>query len=159
MSKQKLIVMDLDGTFANSMKWQKQYFTNGIEDEEGYHKHLLEFPVNEMLLEMVNMYIKSGYNVLFLSARPDKYYEQTVKWFTNIHCKNRRFDVELHIKCYLILKTIEHLTSAEWKLQTLNRLCKNYDIGLCIDDSPDVCHTLRQAGYNVLQMESLYDNS
>ena len=157
MTKQKLIVMDLDGTFCDSMKWQKQYFTNGVEDEEGYHSHISEFPVNEMLLEMVRLYIEEGYEVLFLSARPDKYYKQTVQWFSDN--TNRRFDlfdVERHHNCYLTLKTVLNVPTPEWEVRVLNSLQKDYDIRLCVDDNPKVCKAFREAGYNCLQMESLY---
>jgi len=149
--------MDLDGTFCDSMKWQKQYFTNGVEDEAGYHSHISEFPVNQMLLKMVNMYINTGCNVLFLSARPDKYYTQTVEWFKSItnnhYCY---FDVETHHNCYLILKTVLNVPTPEWKVRVLNSLHNDYEIELCIDDNPEVCKAFREAGYNCLQMESLY---
>jgi uncharacterized HAD superfamily protein len=155
MTKQKLIVMDIDGTFANSVKWQNRFFNKNICDEAGYHNHLMDFPVNDMLLEMVRVYIKEGYRIMFLSARPVRYYPKTVKWFeNNTDRRHDLFNVAMMHNCNLVLRSDESIPSPEWKVNFLNGICVEYDIGLCVDDSPYVCKALREAGYNVLQMNS-----
>lgn len=156
--RQKLIIIDIDGTFADSKKWQKQYFTNGNNNADEYHKHIMDFPVNKTLLKMVKMYIKNGYSVLFLSARPDKYFNETVEWLKKV--SNNVIDVktiEPHTNWYLSLKHPTTLNNIDWKLQYCDGLSDFYDIELIIDDNPKICKALRKAGYMILQMESLYE--
>ena len=155
MTKQKLIVMDIDGVFADSYAWQLKYFTNGKMDEEGYHENIADFPVNEWLLRLVNSYVFGGRHILFLSGRPLRYLRETIDWFSSNE-KLTMFDVKSEHNCTLVLEPNISQSHSAWKVSVLKVLETKYDIEICFDDSPHNIKAFRKAGYKAVQMENLY---
>jgi len=145
----KCIVVDLDGTLADSEKWQKEFFCSGFHDEEGYMKNISKFPVQKWLENLIKIYWVEFYDVIILSARHESYRKETQHWLKTMT------GIELKIK-KMILKSDVEQDNSEYKLEELKKISCYNDIEIVFDDCPKTVKLLQDNGFNALLVKNLY---
>lgn len=140
------ILCDLDGTLAD-ITHRLQYTKDETKD---WHKFFEEIP-NDVLrgstLDLILDYEKKGHEIIFVSARPDTYREQTEAWLEKV------------LKGYPIHKTLimrkasDTRDDAEVKQQIYDTYFKEkYPIETVIDDRPKIIRMWRENGINVIDV-------
>lgn len=79
MKKQKAIICDLDGTLCNTD--HRQHFMAGPKkDWKGFFGAMAADPIHAWCKELLNAMGGSGYQVIFVTGRPEIYRIPTVDW-------------------------------------------------------------------------------
>lgn len=76
--KPKAIIVDIDGTLANSSKRTIDAAIANDWDEFG--KAIAHDKVNHWCLDMVKLYRNSGYKIIYVTGRSDRTINTTIKW-------------------------------------------------------------------------------
>lgn len=149
----KCIVVDIDGTLADSEAWQKKYFCSGYHDEEGYMKEIFEFPVAKWLETLIDLYWNNYYNIFILSSRHESFRKETMRWLTsktNLMSKNKKMINKI------ILKSDIKQDQADYKLNEIKKIACYNDIEIIFDDNPKVVKLLQDNGFNGVLVKTLY---
>lgn len=130
----KAIICDLDGTLAK-LNGRNPYDASRCEDDL----------LNEGVASIVKSYQKSGYKILLVSGREDKFKEQTQKWL-NLH--NIKYDV------LIMRKTSDTRKDSIIKSEIFtNNIKDNYYIEFILDDRNQVVDMWRDLGLTCLQVD------
>lgn len=128
-----MIIMDIDGTISNDL-WRRTF----LPDYDAYNELChLDAPMNKHLLAGVDYK-----DVVFVTARPNKYRDKTVKWI------ERHFP---HIQCPCLFMRVDGdmRGSPEIKVEVLgDRIGEGlwYEITAAYDDRQDVLDAYEAAG-------------
>lgn len=144
----KCIIVDIDGTLADSWEYQKKYFCSGFHDENGYMNELMKFSVNKWVEKMINIYWAEYYDIYLLSSRHESYRQQTLAWLKGTK-------VFSHIR-KLILKSDIKQSSPEFKLEEVKKLSRFNEIDFILDDNPSVVNLLNENNFNAILVKNLY---
>jgi|ERR1700722_9917088 len=136
MSKERAIIVDLDGTIAL------------IGDRDVYHAEKCDEvdAINLPVAETVKLYYDAGYKIVFCSGRMDKYREPTVR-FIEKHLPGMAYVLLMRAtgdqrKDSLVKEEIYHRDIAE-----------KYDVFLILDDRNSVVQMWREVlGLTVFQV-------
>lgn len=78
MSEKKIVICDIDGTIANND--HRQHFLEGKKDWEGFFSELhKDEPIREIIFKVKDLEAQ-GNKIFFLTGRPEKYRDATIKW-------------------------------------------------------------------------------
>lgn len=135
-SKDKAILVDIDGTIAHITN-QRSYYD--------YDERVLTDTPDKTIIDIVNMYKKNGYTIIVMSGREDKCYDYTKQWL-NEH--NVSYD-------FMYMRK-EKDTRPDWivKDELVREHIENkYYIEFCLDDRNQVVNHYREMGFKVLQVE------
>jgi len=146
-----IIIVDIDGTLADSYKWQKKYFTEGVCDEQGYLSHIHEFPFRHSIVKLIELYINSGHEIMFLTSRPISVEKETKKWLSKLYDLTQpNFHVNLR-------KDHDYSESVKYKCLVIEELIDNdYTIDLILDDNPKLIESFLSSGYPVLAVPNSF---
>lgn len=134
MSKQKAVIVDIDGTVA----------TRTNRDPYDYSKVLYDAPKPEVI-EVVASLWRSGHAIIFVSARDDSCYTDTFEWL-RLHCPPF---VKLHMR-----KTGDIRNDGVVKSEIYEELIKpNWDVLCVLDDRQTVVDMWRSIGLTCLQVD------
>lgn len=84
----KTVVFDLDGTIADTMKYEKHHKAKKGK-HSGFAQEALDVGVNQSILQKMQDAKHDGDNVVILTARSAHYREETKKW---LHKNNIPYD-------------------------------------------------------------------
>lgn len=139
-TKPKAIIVDLDGTLCNTD--HRQHFVDN-KDWAGFFDALVKDEPNEWCKHLVFMYLAEGYEILFVSGRPQNYEHQTREWL----------DKHLGISYKLMMrKAFDYRKDSVVKGIIYDFNIKHYyDVEVVIDDRKSVVEMWRKRGLTVLQ--------
>ena len=153
MDQKNIIIVDLDGTLADSYEWQKKYFTNGVCDEDTYLSKVKEFPFRKSLLKLIELYINSGHEVMFLTSRPISSEKDTREWLSKAYDLSKpTFHLVLRDEKYDYGQTVNYKLSVIKKLQD-----DGYIIDLILDDTPNVIKGFLEHDLPVLAVPNSFE--
>lgn len=146
-SKQKAIIVDLDGTLADDL-WRRHTYKmpNANWDEiNAMCKYDQPF---KWAQEIVHSMSKQGYTIIFLTARNDTAKEVTEAWL------NANVDVP-HYK--LIMRESGDKRE-DWMTKEdlyIRKVLPEYNVLFCLDDKQTVTDMWRRIGLTCLQCDSI----
>jgi len=142
--KQKAIIVDIDGTISND-KWRRHLLATGQatwDDLNTMSKYDMPFP---WCLAIVDAFQDRGYKILFVTARNEKYKEDTVNWLN----ANVQAGYELFMR-----PTAD--TSEDYIIKRniyMMHVLPFYDIEFCLEDRPSVVQMWRDMGLSCLHCD------
>ena len=149
--KNKAIIVDIDGTIADG-KWRivGKDLTNidwNKENLNSLHDQPFSWCVN-----LVNIYYKSGYSIVFLTARTGtvECYEVTHKWLQ----ENLPDNVDYQL--FMREERDERGDDVIKKDIYLKHIEPHYEVELAIDDKPSVIDMWRSLGVAALHCNEYY---
>ena len=144
------VLCDLDGTLADISHRLK--FVKGMEkpDWKSFFASISEDKVHENVLEMVLEFDRIGYEIVFVSARPDTYREQTEVWLESV------FKGYPIYKALIMRRGNDRRPDTEVKKDILDTYFGHYKslIHKVIDDRPSVIRMWRENGLDVIDVGS-----
>ena len=98
--KKNIVICDIDGTIANND--HRQHLLKNFKDWDKFFSQLhLDKPIYEIIDKVIGLNNK-GKKIIFITGRPEKYREQTLKWLKNFFnfnfCLIMRSDDDLRSK-------------------------------------------------------------
>lgn len=143
---EKAIIIDIDGTIAND-KWRKHMLLESPRDWDKINNASINDTTNEWCVNLVDMYHRRGYKIIFLTARNTNVKELTVKWLT----------CNVPFSDYLLLMRPENdnITPDYQIKETIyrNEIEPAFDVEFCIDDRQTVVDMWRRNGLVALHCE------
>ncbi|MBI1823791.1 MAG: hypothetical protein HYR80_06760 [Nitrospirae bacterium] len=142
--KKRAIIVDIDGTIADHShrnKWVK----NDNPDWVKFHEDLINDKPIAWCVELVTGMAKHGYAIIFMTARPHEYWQETYDWLQKI------FPLE-DMGHTLICRRDDDFSSApEYKSRMYQGfISRDFDVLFAIDDDPSVVETFRYLGLPTL---------
>ena len=145
--KKGYVLCDIDGTIADTTN--RLHYVRRPEGEKkdwkGFFSGISNDPVREdtraLLIDLYNQ----GYVIVFLSARPDTYQNDTIGWLSN-HLLSFAYTV-------IMRPAWDKRPDTEVKRDMLNQYFPDKSqIHLVIDDRPSIIRLWREMGLNVLDV-------
>lgn len=144
--KHKAIIVDIDGTLSDNTH-RLHYFTNHtqVTNWAPINELSKNDPPNVWCQEMVHLYKKAGYKILFITGRAEDAKQVTVEWLTK-HL-DAGVDYELHMR-----GEFDRRDDYIIKLDIYNELIKQrYDVAFVVEDRQSVVEMWRSIGLTCLQ--------
>lgn len=137
-------IVDIDGTVANT-EHRIHYITNGHKDWAGWHANAhLDKPIEQMV-ELLEMAVTAGIQIVLCTGRDEKCREDTVGWFYD---NNIPFD-ELYMR-----KAGDRRDDDTVKYELLQQIrADGYDPILVFDDRDRVVKMWRSQGLRCFQVQ------
>ena len=127
------ILVDIDGTIADTK--HREHFLNifegGQKDWNGFFSAMVDDTPIPSVIDWVKGYIDRGWNVFFVTGRPEAFRKVTEDWL----------DAQGLISLRLIMKPKpdQYIKAALWKAKVVGMLQdEGWNILLAIDDDPSV---------------------
>jgi len=146
-----VVVFDLDGTLFDDSA-RLTHLRSGLpgdkpteDDYRRYHKGMSSDPAHHSVLEILKACIKHGFRILFMTARPTAYWNQTTKKLQDVIVHDFNFGTD-----YVLMMRPESnkLSSPKLKAEMLSRFLDSAPKGTTIvaafDDRPDVVEMFKK---------------
>lgn len=152
-SKEKAIVVDIDGCLLDVSSLYKEVHNRQLEGESFwnfFHKNANNPQYAEKVHEiftLVNLYESAGYKIIILTARRDLIGAETLNYLLSGPVKLSNISI-------LVCRSqeMEGMPSHLYKKQEILKLRELYDIELIIDDEYNNCATFRDLDFTVLRV-------
>lgn len=142
-----MIIVDLDGTLADSRLAEQECFGNGENDVRGFLNRISEFKFREHIKYIVDSYQDFGYDIFFLTARPEGYRKATIKWLSKKYNMTNGFN---HLR---MLTSSDPMNHVKYKVKVVEKLIEEgHNIALILDDDPDVVESFVNMGLPILHV-------
>lgn len=142
------IICDLDGCLV-PIEGRMEFIDK--EDWVGFHNAADNMPPNPWCIEILSKFAKDGYQLIFISGRPDKYYNQTNIWIDNVLST-----MGIDDKDYYLYLNDTNLPDNEFKVMIYNEKIKpNYKVLFVIEDRQRVVDAWRMTGLICLQPNNI----
>jgi predicted kinase len=141
------VLCDLDGTLCD-IEHRRHYVQGEKKDWKGFFAHMMEDKPRMEVLDMLLRYEDEGYDIIFVSGRPDTYRAFTEDWL-----EKHLHGYKLH-KALLMRRADDKRPDTEVKKQILDNcfLKHKYPIHVVIDDRPSVISMWRDNGLEVIDV-------
>ena len=150
--KNKCIIVDLDGTLCN-INHRLHHVKNGKSDWKAFFEGIPYDTVNEPVRTLAWLHRWYGYDVVFLSGRPDDYREYTTKWL------DQNFGGFYHL---FMRPSGDYRPDDVVKNELYNTMVEpQWDVYFAVDDRPSICELWREKGiflFDVGGAEETLDN-
>lgn len=141
---QKAIIVDLDGTLANT-KHREKYVKQKPKNFKMFHSLLIDDTPNIWCVELIKSMRSSGYEIIFLTGRDDNWKKQTMEWL-------RQNNIDIQQDRLLMRRSGDHRPDFEVKKEFYESTIKDkFDILFAIDDRTQVVDMWRDIGITCLQ--------
>lgn len=138
----KDVICDLDGTLC-SIEWRRHFVTDGQDDWKSFFAGIPFDPVNPEVLAKLKQFEREGFQINYVSARPDQYRKQTAAWLDKHGCP----------KGQLIMRSQRDMRPDEQVKQDI--LDENFDVDnvhVVLDDRPQVIKMWKSNGIEVIEI-------
>lgn len=139
MKGEKVVICDLDGTLCDC-EHRRHFLQSDPKNWKGFFDALSDDTVREDVLSAVLKLEEEGNKVIFVSARPENYREQTEVWL-------ERILQGYELGTALIMRNAgDRRPDTEVKNEIYERYLKKMDIVKVFDDRPSVIAMWREKG-------------
>lgn len=138
------VIVDIDGTVADVEHRRHHVSDSRKKNWHAFFEAMVNDPPKEDVIELVTILFNDGYDIIFVSGRPDNYREQTDDWLRS-HVPIDRYD--LHMRAAGDTRA-DHVV----KREILREIQKEYQIFLSLDDRQSVVDMWRREGITCLQV-------
>lgn len=141
---QQAIIVDIDGTLANSPQPSEEHMKDGVMDWSAWIRSTQFSPVNEWCREMVMAMALNGVRIIFLTARSEDAESRkiTEDWL-------QRHVPVVHELYMRPENDFRHDAESKRDL-FLNQIAPKYDVLFAIDDKRANCDLFRDLGIAAL---------
>jgi predicted kinase len=140
--KNKVVVCDIDGTIAD-IKHRLHFAKGESKDWNKFFEAMDRDSVRAGVREMLNQEEMNGFQLLFVSARPEDYREQTVKFLKGCG---------LPTEWLFMRPSGDKRDDTIVKFNIYNKYLKNLDVVKVYDDRPRVIRMWRELGLTVIDV-------
>jgi len=138
-----IVACDIDHTLSDA--WWRDGMI-GVKTWDEYHDAQSDdFPIKETI-ELLKALDKSGYLIVGLTARPEKWRSQTNKWLMD------NYVPMVHL---LMRPEGDHRTSPLVKLDLLSSYCDLSQVAFILEDRADVASAFVEKQVTVLQVHAM----
>jgi hypothetical protein len=134
-----LAVVDIDGVLAD-VRHRLHHVRSGPKDWASFFAAAPDDPVLEQGLDTVRK-LAEVFDVVYVSGRPEHCRADTESWFEQHGLPSGRL---------LLRRRGDRRPARLVKLETLERLSRERQVAVLVDDDPMVLDAAREAGYDVL---------
>ncbi len=145
-----VVLCDIDGTIANLS--HRLHFVRNFDNKDDFKKDWKSFftslkddSLRKSTLELLKGFHKDGYEIFFITARPDEYRKETQKWLDD-NLENLPY-VSLFMR-----RSGDHRDDVDVKKDMYNKYFKNMNVHAVIDDRPKVIRMWQSLGLNVIDV-------
>lgn len=150
-----IVIFDIDGTLANI-----DHRLHFVKKQEGEKKDWKSFfaamsddTPREDVLPMLETCMWDGYDIFFVSGRPDSYREQTTAWLEkHVYPLYEKYRQTCKIGALFMRKGGDSRPDTEVKQQIYDTYFKNYNVVRVFDDRPSVIRMWRENGLEVVDV-------
>ncbi len=143
----KAIIVDLDGTLCDLS--HRVHFVenpvNGVKDWDSFFMGISEDELNIWCFEVIEAFVKRGYQILFVTGREEAYRKITVEWL-------EKFKVKYHQLYMRSLKDRREDSDVKVDIYR-NEIEQVYDTLFVLDDRKSVVKAWRELGLVCLQCD------
>lgn len=145
----KYIVCDIDGTVAN-LQHRLHYIKNedgtdkDVKDWDGFFSKVYDDSPIDSTIDMLHKYKEEGYEIIFVSARPEKCRQATIEWLMNY--------VDVDPVTLIMRGDGDKREDSDVKRDIHKKYLANLYIKCIIDDRPRVINMWREEGYHVIDV-------
>lgn len=150
--KKGFVLCDIDGTLADIK--HRMHFVRDLPEGQkknwdGFFAHMYGDTPRLEVVDMLLTYEDEGYEIIFVSARPDKYRAFTEEWIESKAFKGYRI-----FKTLLMRREGDRRPDTDVKKDILDHcfLANGYSIHKVIDDRPSVIRMWRDHGLDVIDV-------
>lgn len=149
MNKTKAVIIDLDGTLANNIHrvhFVNKYDVTTIKDWDSFYAGIPKDYPNPWCKELVKMYWQNGYEIIFVTGRPEKFRKQTEAWLLE--------HVSFYPKSYLLFMRENNCYAKDYKIKKKiyeQNIEGKYQVDFVLEDRKSVVDMYRKLGITVLQ--------
>lgn len=142
MTKQKAIIIDLEGTLSDHTHRVYHYYN---KDYDKYNGLFLKDPVNEKFVsDLINCTSNLDIKIILCTAKEHHHERDVILWLVNNEID---FIYEFRFR-----NTGDKRSSVEVKKDMLHELVRKYDIIHAYDDRTDICAMYRKNGIPYTQV-------
>lgn len=142
---QRAIIVDLDGTLANID--HRLYYVKDKDQKgwEEFFQHISNDTPNMAVYDMLQVMHQSGYAILLVSGREEKWRDATETWLKKFHIPYT----------WLLMRPFgDYRDDTEIKEEIYTRYIQPYfNVSFCVDDLPSVCRKWRELGLTCFQIQ------
>lgn len=146
MSSKNWIVFDIDGTIADCAH-RVQYAQAKLWDE--FHERAPEDPVIVNVADLMVEMSLSGYKIILLTGRPDKYRHLTVEWLRKAGLSKFYDELIMRPEDNYVQDGLMKIGLLEQRFGSQEDVLAN--VWYAVDDRESVVEALRNYGLTVLQ--------
>ncbi len=142
--KKGFVIVDIDGTIANGSH-REHHLTDGDKKDWGkyFGEMSLDLPRGDVIDRLEVLY-REGYEIIFVSGRPDTYRKDTEDWFEKHNLWYRLDPITI-----LMRRGGDKRPDTDVKREIFNRYLAKYPIHCVFDDRPSVIELWRNMGLTV----------
>lgn len=140
---EKYVVCDIDGTVAN-LDHRLKYAKGDTKDWDKFFDRVEYDEPIYATLDMLETFHNQGYNIIFVSARPEKCREGTERWL--------EYNLSVPYLTLLMRQDHDKREDSEVKADIHRKYLANINIKCIIDDRPRVIRMWRELGYEVIDV-------
>lgn len=146
LKDEKVVICDLDGTLCNID--HRLHFTESMpKDWKGFFEGIPQDTVRTDVVKMVREALGQDGKLIFVSARPDTYRNQTMDWlFDNLLGSG----LETKYQCLIMRQANDRRPDTEVKAEIYEKYLKHLNIVKVFDDRPVVIRMWREKGLDVV---------
>lgn len=134
-----IAAVDIDGVLAD-VRHRLRHVRGRSKDWRAFFAAAPSDPPLQQGLDTVRA-LAEGYEIVYLSGRPEQCREDTLNWFARHDLPPGRL---------ILRRTGDRRPARLVKVEALDRLSTQGQVGLLVDDDPLVLDAARAAGYDVL---------
>jgi predicted secreted acid phosphatase len=151
MTLTKAIILDLDNVLFDSRILDLYMPTdkNSREQWTEFEQHYVKVTNNQWAVDLVNVYRRDGYTILFVTSREDINNCRGV----TLNSIYSALSGDLNFVWLFMRHTGDFSPSPDVKKDIyLNEIKDNFDVHLAIDDDRSNCEMYKELGLNVMQV-------
>lgn len=138
-----VIVCDLDGTLCN-IDHRLPYVKQEKKDWASFFEGIAKDTPNLAVKEAIEEYRRNGHHIVFVSARPEDYRDETEQWL------DRVLGEDFGYLNLIMRRKGDKRQDTEVKKEIYDRYLKHLDIRKMFDDRPSVIRMWRELGLDVV---------
>lgn len=137
------VICDIDGTIADC-EHRRHFVKKDPKDWKGFFSHMSEDTLIKSTAKIVIDYYNKMHTIIYVSARPEDYREQTLKWLQK---NNMSFAWTL-----IMRPKGDTRPDTEIKQDIYDKYLKKYPIEVVIDDRPRIIDMWKKNGLKVMDV-------
>jgi len=142
VTSRPLATVDLDGVLAD-VRHRLHHLQSQPKNWEAFFADAPEDPLLPEGRAVVEK-LAAGHEIVYLTGRPERCRHDTMNWLAAHDLPTGRL---------LMRRDSDHRPSRLMKAQAVQRLARDAEVAICVDDDVSVVRALRHAGFQVLHAD------